>query len=82
MLDFDYDEDSQVFDLDEVQYADAIEKAGWKVVFRPDMLGKKMMAVLLDIYGNEARILIDANDFGPDKVKALGKKTEKKGSRK
>jgi len=63
MLDFDYDEESQVFDLDEVQYADAIEKAGWKVIFRPDLLGKKMMAVFLDIYGNEARVLIDATEF-------------------
>ena len=63
MLDFDYDEESQVFDLDEVQYAGAIEKAGWKVRFRPDRLGKKMMAVFLDIYGNEARVLIDATEF-------------------
>lgn len=73
MLDFDYDEESQVFDLDEVQYAAAIEKAGWKVAFRPDALGKKMMAVLLDIYGNEARILIDSNDFGPAKKSAPAK---------
>jgi site-specific DNA-methyltransferase (adenine-specific)/adenine-specific DNA-methyltransferase len=77
MLDFDYDEASQVFDLDEVQYADAIEKAGWKVAFRPDMLGKKMMAVLLDIYGNEARILIDAKDFGPVKKRATAAKVRK-----
>jgi DNA modification methylase len=63
MLDFDYDEESQVLDLDNVQYADAIEKAGWKVVFRPELLGQKMMAIFLDIYGNEARILIDAKDF-------------------
>lgn len=65
MLDFDYDEESKVFDLDEVQYADAIEKAGWRVAFQPVALGQKIMAVLLDIYGNEARILIDASDFGP-----------------
>ena len=91
MLDFDYDEESQVLDMDEVQYADAIEKAGWKVAFRPEMLGKKMMAVLLDIYGNEARILIDANDFGPVKKRAKTsartgpakkKPTAKKASRK
>lgn len=67
MLDFDYDEENQVFDLDEVQYADAIEKATWKVVFRHDMLGSKMMAVFLDIYGNEARVLIDSKDFGSGK---------------
>lgn len=87
MLDFDFDEESQVFDLDEVQYADTIEKAGWKVVFRPNMLGKKMMAVFLDIYGNEARILIDASRFGLAGMKtaakkAAGRKTAKKGVRK
>jgi DNA modification methylase len=69
MLDFDYDEESQIFDLDDVQYADAIEKANWRVVFHPDKLGQKMMAVFLDIYGNEARILIEAKDFVPVKKK-------------
>jgi site-specific DNA-methyltransferase (adenine-specific)/adenine-specific DNA-methyltransferase len=64
MLDFNYDENSRVFDLDEVHYADAIEKDGWKVRFRTDQLGKKMMVVFLDIYGNEARVLIDAVAFG------------------
>jgi hypothetical protein len=29
-----------------------------------DRLGKKMMVVFLDIYGNEARVLIDAAEFG------------------
>lgn len=80
MLDLDYDEEGQVFDLDEVQYADAIAKAGWKVVFRPEMLGKKIMAVFLDIYGNEARVLIDASDFGlaRRRVKAAPRKTPAK----
>lgn len=78
LLDFDYDEENQVFDLDEVQYADVIEKARWKVAFRLDLLGKKMMAVFLDIYGNEARILIDANDFGIEK-KNTPKNPAKKG---
>ena len=33
MLDYDYDTESEVFDLDAVFYAEAIEKAGWKVRF-------------------------------------------------
>ena len=74
MLDFNYDVESHVFDLDAVQYADAIEEAGWKVTFRPDLLGQKVMAVFLDIYGNETRILIDAGDFGK-----AGKGTPAKG---
>jgi len=64
MLDFDYDEASKVFDLDAVYYADALAKEGWKVRFRTDQLGKKVMAFFLDIYGNEARVLIDAAEFG------------------
>ena len=63
MLDFNYDEERQIFNLGTVQYADAIEEAGWKVTFRLDLLGQKVMVVFLDIYGNEARILIDAGDF-------------------
>ena len=63
MLDFDYDEKAKIFNFDEVCYADAIEKEGWKVRFRTDQLGQKMMAVFLDIYGNEARILFDATEF-------------------
>lgn len=74
MLDFDYDEDTKVFDLDEVHYADTIEKDGWKVRFRTDQLGKKIMAVFVDIYGNEARVLIDARDFGNGSRKHASKK--------
>ena len=67
MLDFNYDERSRIFDLDALRYADAIEKAGWKVTFPFDSLGEKMMVVFLDIYGNEARILLDGGDFGTAK---------------
>ena len=78
MLDFDYDEKSKIFDFDEVHYADVLEKESWKVRFRVDQLGKKMMAVFLDIYGNEARVLIDAAEFG----KRLAKSKSKKGAKK
>ncbi len=74
LLDFDYDDKSNVFDLDEVHYAEAIEKAGWKVRFGTDHLGEKIMAVFLDIYGNEARVLIDATEFGKAKSNAALKK--------
>jgi site-specific DNA-methyltransferase (adenine-specific)/adenine-specific DNA-methyltransferase len=74
LLDLDYDEKSKVFNLDEIQYATAIEKASWKVLFRRDQLGRKLMAVFLDIYGNEARILIDAAEFG----KLVAKKSKGK----
>ncbi|WAC07859.1 MAG: site-specific DNA-methyltransferase [Thermodesulfobacteriota bacterium] len=69
MLDLDYNDAGKVFDLDAVYYAEALEKVGWKVRFQTDQLGKKMMAVFLDIYGNEARVLIDAAKFGEIKPK-------------
>ena len=78
MLDFDYDEDTKVFDLNEVHYADKIEKDGWKVRFRTDQLGRKMMAVFVDIYGNEARVLINAKDFGNGSRKQASKKEGRK----
>lgn len=74
MLDFDYDEESKIFDFDEVRYSDALQNEGWKVSFRLDQVGKKMMVFILDIYGNEARVLIDATVFG----KSLSKKKRKK----
>ena len=74
MLDFDYDEKAKTFNFDEVHYADAIEKEGWKVRFRMDLLGRKMMAVFLDMYGNEARVLFDAAEFGKRRAKVGPKK--------
>lgn len=76
MLDLDYDEESKVFDLDEVRYADELQKKNWKVRFRLDRSDKKLMAVFVDIYGNEARVLIDASEFSKGKV--INKKTKKK----
>jgi len=77
MLDFDYNEQAKIFDLDEVHYADAIEEESWKARFRTDQLGKKMMAVFLDIYGNEARVLIDATEFGKGTTRHALKKSGK-----
>ena len=67
MLDYDYDAVSDVFDLDEVFYANAIEVAGWQVRFPANRLTDKLMAVFVDIYGNEARVVIHGSEFGPKK---------------
>jgi hypothetical protein len=74
MLDLDYDEKTKLFDFDEVYYADEIAKDDWKVRFDMKRLGKKMMAVFVDIYGNEARSLIDKAEFD-------SKATDKRGKR-
>jgi hypothetical protein len=60
-------------DREEDIIADTLEKDGWKVRFQTDQLGKKVMAVFLDIYGNEARVLIDAAEFGKDEMKGMRK---------
>ncbi len=77
MLDYDFDGKSDVFDLDAVFYADAIEKAGWMVRFPLDPLGKQLMVVFVDIYGNEAREVIPASKFGVKEVKSTKKLNKK-----
>jgi 16S rRNA G966 N2-methylase RsmD len=64
MVDYDFDRASDVFDLDAVFYAQAIQKADWEVRFPLESLGEQIMAVFVDIYGNEAREVISARKFG------------------
>jgi site-specific DNA-methyltransferase (adenine-specific)/adenine-specific DNA-methyltransferase len=78
MLDFDYD--GQVFDQDAVLFADAIEKAGWEVRFPVESVGRQVMAVFVDIYGNEAREVIPGEKLGH--AAATAPKAKKKGGRK
>lgn len=73
MLDYDYNGD--VFDLDAVFFADAIEKAGWEVRFPVEPVGGQVMVVFIDIYGNEAREVIPRERLG------MGATTDKKASR-
>jgi hypothetical protein len=57
MIDFNYD--GKVFDMDMVFYAVDILKAGRMIEFpKKDVIGV-VMIVFLDIYGNEARIIMD-----------------------
>jgi hypothetical protein len=62
MLDYDYNGD--VFDLDAVFFADTIEKANWEVLFPVESVGGQVMAVFIDIYGNEAREVIPGERLG------------------
>lgn len=63
MLDYDFDTETDVFDLDAVFYAEAIQQANWQVRFPLESVGKQVMAVFVDIYGNEAREVIPASKF-------------------
>lgn len=77
MLDYDFDTESDVFDLDAVFYAEAIEKADWEVRFPLESVGNQLMAVFVDIYGNEAREVIPASKFGVGDTKAAAKPVKK-----
>jgi len=77
MLDYDYDTESDVFDLDAVFYAEAIQKAGWEVRFPLESVGKQLMAVFVDIYGNEAHEVIPASKCGLGDTKAPAKPIKK-----
>jgi hypothetical protein len=47
------------------------------VRFPLESLGEKLMAVFIDIYGNEARIVLDAGEFGVKANKKTGKAVAK-----
>lgn len=68
LVDYDYGSDpgsgnSDVFDLDEVFYADEIALLNWELRFPTVQLGGKIMLVFVDIYGNEARDVIAEEMF-------------------
>lgn len=63
MFDYDFDEKSKIFDLDSEIYGDAVGKDNWRVFLPLKELGKKIMAVFMDVYGNEARVVIPRETF-------------------
>ncbi|WP_447976752.1 DNA methyltransferase [Candidatus Nitrospira bockiana] len=71
MLDFDYD--GEVFDLDTVFYAHQLEETSWEAWFPVEPLGSRVMAVFIDIHGNEAREVIAREKFGLRAGKAARK---------
>ncbi len=71
MLDFDYNGD--VFDLDAVFYAHQLEEAGGEALFPVESLGRQVMAVFIDIHGNEASEVIAREKFGLKPAKAVRK---------
>lgn len=70
MLDFNYD---GIFELGEVFFAEEIKSNNWSISFPKVRIGGDVMAIFIDIYGNEARELIPAAKFGIGKRKAVKK---------
>lgn len=63
MMDYDYDGD--VFVMDGVSYAGDIEKNNWELRLPAKTIGKQMMIIYIDIYGNEYREVKSLADFQP-----------------
>jgi len=67
MLDCDFD--GQVFDLDEVFYAEELKNNGYEVRFAEDKFNKQIMVIYIDIFGNEKREVKALPEFKSKKKK-------------
>jgi site-specific DNA-methyltransferase (adenine-specific)/adenine-specific DNA-methyltransferase len=63
MVMVDYDYDGEVFALDAVFYAADIQKNAWEIRMPLESLGKQVMIIYMDIYGNEYREVKTPADF-------------------
>jgi site-specific DNA-methyltransferase (adenine-specific)/adenine-specific DNA-methyltransferase len=64
MVMLDYDFDGEVFDLDEVFYAEDLNKNDYEVRFAEDKVKWQIMVIYIDIFGNEKREIKSYKDFG------------------
>lgn len=62
LLDLDYD--GEIFDLDRVYFAHQLKENKWEVAFPIEDIKDNVMAVFMDIYGNEASEIIPREKFG------------------
>jgi site-specific DNA-methyltransferase (adenine-specific)/adenine-specific DNA-methyltransferase len=63
MVMLDYDFDGEVFDLDEVFYAEDLKKNDYELRCPSDKIKKQMMIIYIDIFGNEKREIKTNKDF-------------------
>lgn len=64
MVMVDYDHDGEVFDFDEVFYAEDLKQKNYEVRFDSIKIEGQMMVIYLDIFGNEKREVKKLRDFG------------------
>jgi hypothetical protein len=69
MVMLDYDFDGEVFDLDDVFYAEDLEKSGYEVRFPSEKIDEQCVIIYLDIFGNEKREIKKLSDFAKSKGK-------------
>ena len=75
LLDFDYNGD--VFDLDAVFYGHQLEETDWEASFPLGNVGDKIMAVFMDVHGNEAQEIISREQFGTQPALDIALETSK-----
>ena len=63
MVMVDYDYQPEVFDLDEVFYADDLKKNNYEISFDLDKVKDQIMLIYIDIFGNEKREVKKIKDF-------------------
>lgn len=63
MVMLDYDFNGEVFDLDKVFYAEDLKKNGYEVRFTENKVKEQIMAIYIDIFGNEKREVKSLKDF-------------------
>jgi site-specific DNA-methyltransferase (adenine-specific)/adenine-specific DNA-methyltransferase len=78
LLDYDYDTASDVFEFDAIMFGEALAEAKWELRLPLSLLGKQVMAIFVDIYGNEARELIPASKFATKVRKVSERRREAK----
>jgi hypothetical protein len=66
MVMLDYDFGGEVFDLDQVFYAEDLKKDGYEVRFSEDKVKGQMMIIYIDIFGNERREIKTLADFSAE----------------
>ncbi len=69
MVMLDYDFDGEVFDLDEVFYAEDLKKNSYEVRFAEDKVKEQIMVIYIDIFGNEKREIKTISDFSSKRKK-------------
>lgn len=76
LLDYNYNRSSDVFEHDAVFFAEALENSDWELRFPIEALGDNLMAIFVDIYGNEAREIIPAQKFKKGKQNIVTKRQQ------
>lgn len=62
LVDLDYDGD--IFVADQVHFAGDLKASDWCIWLMPNQVGTQNMIVFIDIYGNEAREIVQPEHFG------------------